>query len=736
MSTPQERTFREGEEADSATTTHQRERGRACKLCGTRTPGQPFCPNDGAVLERFRIDNNYYIDERVSVRAEAYLYRGGHVSGHEVLIAVSRTPGENKVLRRAGRFEHEQVARLVGAGHDNTLGLDFAVYDKPQGTSVRSYVAEEGPLSFRVAVQSLIETTSVLVSARETGLGHGGLGAWDVWVMPPSFGRVCILGFGLGPPERSWAHIRDSLPEPEDVRALGELAYEMLTKTRWVPGQDTRISTRPDSAAVPNAFDNLITRCLHESPAERPTLSHVVQALVAFLGDEETCVGLDPLIGTMVGSYRVENLLGEGGMGAVYRGVHPRIGTNVAIKVIHSDIANSPTTVQRFEREARASSSIGSPNIPSFYDFGLLPDGRPYAVLEFFEGESVGERIEQTGAVPTSVGARILVQAAGALAEAHAKAIIHRDVKPDNLFLTSDSTGDNSVRLLDFGIAKISTTKDGAQLTRAGSFLGTPVYCAPEQMYGLEPSPLMDIYALGATAYEMLSGELPYAGDMQSILQQKAEGTPPRAEPLAALPPRVRATVLRAMAHKPERRFQTMEEFAESVSAWGNETAGWDRKKVLALFVAMLVAGALGAWVLFDSTAPDSSLVEPQTHVNEEQALQEAEAVAAEALREADAEAAEALRAAELLQEAEELQEAEAENTAQSARRAARREAEALAAQEAAAERIAEEAEAERRAEAARLRAEARERARAERPSMMTVSMRPSTPIVADPFIN
>lgn len=661
------------------------------------------------MLERFRLDN-YYIDERVSARAEAYLYRGSHLSGHAVLVAISRTSGENKVLRRAGRFEHEQVARLVGAGHDNELDRDFAVYEQPQGVSVRTHVAEHGPLSFRVAAQTLIEATSVLASARASGLGHGSFGAWDVWVVPPSFGRACVTGFGLGPPEGTWAHIRHSPPESEDVRALGELAYEVLTKSRWVPGQDTRISTRSDTTVVPSAFDDLITRCLSEVPDERPTLAHVVQSLVALLGDEETCTGLDPLIGAMVGSYRVEDLLGEGGMGAVYRGIHPRIGTTVAIKVIHSDIANSPTTVQRFEREARASSSIGSPNIPSFYDFGLLPDGRPYAVMEFFEGESLGERIERTGPVPISVASRILVQAASALAEAHAKEIIHRDVKPDNLFLTSDPTGDDSVRLLDFGIAKVSTTKDGAQLTRAGSFLGTPVYCAPEQMYGLEPSPAMDLYALGATAYEMLSGELPHGGDMQSILQQKAAATPPRAEPLAKLPSRVRATVLRAMAHNPDKRFRTMEEFAESVSRWemGEEPAtAWESKKVLMLFLSMLVVGALGfgAWTWFMSSGDTEPVTaEPQTQENQQEALQEAEAAAAEAAAQAEREA----------EAAQTEREAEAQRGEQEA--------------------------AERSAEAARLREEARE-ARSERATMMrrtpmAVSMQPTAPIVADPFAN
>lgn len=672
------------------------------------------------MLERVRIDN-YYIDERVSARAEAYLYRGAHLSGHAVLVAISRTSGENKVLRRAGRFEHEQVARLVGAGHDDALDRDFAVYEQPQGVCVREHVAEHGPLSFRVAVQTLLETTGVLASARASGLGHGGFGAWDVWVVPPSFGRACVTGFGLGPPEGTWAHIRHSPPESEDVRALGELAYEVLTKSRWVPGQDTRISTRSDTTVVPSAFEDLVTRCLHEVPDKRPTLTHVAQSLTALLGDEETCVGLDPLIGAMVGSYRVEDLLGEGGMGAVYRGIHPRIGTTVAIKVIHSDIANSPTTVQRFEREARASSSIGSPNIPSFYDFGLLPDGRPYAVMEFFEGESLGERIERAGPVPIRVASRILVQAASALAEAHAKEIIHRDVKPDNLFLTSDSTGDDSVRLLDFGIAKVSTTKDGAQLTRAGSFLGTPVYCAPEQMYGLEPSPAMDLYALGATAYEMLTGELPHGGDMQSILQQKAAATPPRAEPLAKLPTRVRATVLRAMAHNPDKRFRTMEEFAQSVSRWEMEGApavDWGRKKVLALFVAMLVVGALsfGAWMWLMSpgdTEPVAAdpvaepvTAEPQRQVNPQEMPQGAEPEAAEAAQ-AEREAAEA---------------AQVEREAAEAARA---------------ERVA----AERSAEAARRREEARE-ARSERAATMmrrnpmAPSMRPTAPIVADPFAN
>ncbi|MFT5353127.1 MAG: hypothetical protein ACI9KE_000325 [Polyangiales bacterium] len=198
--------------------------------------------------------------------------------------------------------------------------------------------------------------------------------------------------------------------------------------------------------------ERMVSSCLSLEPMDRPTWAQVILTLGKCAGDAETDVAIaDPLLGTMVGSYRIEHQLGEGGMGTVYRGVHPRIGNHVAIKILHGEIAQQASTVRRFEREAKATGTIGSPYIPQIFDFGTLPDGRPYAVMEFFPGESVRERVEAQGAMPLAEVRDALLAATEALRAAHEKKIIHRDIKPDNLFLVrgaEDAT--DSIRVLDF----------------------------------------------------------------------------------------------------------------------------------------------------------------------------------------------------------------------------------------------------------------------------------------------
>jgi len=312
----------------------------------------------------------------------------------------------------------------------------------------------------------------------------------------------------------------------------------------------------------------------------------------------------DPLVGTMVGSYRVEALLGRGGMGSVYRAVHPRIGTEVAIKVLHASLARSTTVTERFEREARASGAIGSPYIPKFYDFGVLSDGCTYAVLDYYDGESVADRIER-GPIDLALAKTLLEQASRALGDAHRQGIIHRDVKPDNLFIVRDTSGEESVRVLDFGIAKITHDKD---LTHAGVFLGTPHYCAPEQLRAKEPAPSMDVYALGSTAFEMLTGEAPFAdGDLHTLIRRKTEGEAPDTTPLASLPAEVRDTILRAIAFDPEARFRDMAELEESLATWTAPR----RRSVWPIATALVVVVAASVAALVLTSDPSESETRP-----------------------------------------------------------------------------------------------------------------------------
>ena len=219
--------------------------------------------------------------------------------------------------------------------------------------------------------------------------------------------------------------------------------------------------------------------------------------------------------GFVVGEYRIEKKIGEGGMGAVYSALHPMIGKRAAIKVISSALGTDASAVNRFVQEARSVNQIGHPNIVDVFAFGELPDGRNYFVMEHLQGESLADRI-QRAAMPLGEAIEILDQICDALEAAHENQIVHRDLKPDNVFLSAVRGGRMMVKLLDFGIAKLADapgTGGGVSKTRTGMMMGTPGYISPEQARGKNVDHRTDVYALGCMTFEIVCGRLPFVAD-------------------------------------------------------------------------------------------------------------------------------------------------------------------------------------------------------------------------------
>jgi eukaryotic-like serine/threonine-protein kinase len=281
------------------------------------------------------------------------------------------------------------------------------------------------------------------------------------------------------------------------------------------------------------------------------------------------------MIGEQFGNYRSISLLGEGGMGAVYLAEHPGIGRRVAVKVLHKNYTRDEHLLARFLNEARAANAIRHPNIIEILDSGMLADGTPFLVMELLEGESLGVRLRQTGALPIATAVDFAYQTASALGAAHAKGIVHRDLKPDNLFVVPDphDTHRERIKVLDFGIAKLQQGSVGDSVkTRTGTLMGTPIYMSPEQCRGTRTvDHRSDIYSLGVIFYEMLVGQPPFVSEGFGDLVNMHLNVPPMS-PRARrpeIPLGVDALVLKMLAKNPEDRYADMSEVQGALKASG-----------------------------------------------------------------------------------------------------------------------------------------------------------------------
>jgi eukaryotic-like serine/threonine-protein kinase len=273
------------------------------------------------------------------------------------------------------------------------------------------------------------------------------------------------------------------------------------------------------------------------------------------------------MIGNLVGSYKITDKIGEGGMGAVFRGIDVMLEREVAVKMLRPELSQQPNIVERFRSEAVTLAKLNHPNIATLYSFVRQGDDF-FMVMEFVRGETLDDLIRRSGAMPVNKAIGLLCQALEGIDHAHRMGIVHRDVKPANMMMTESGT----LKVMDFGIARVLGT---ARMTKQGNIVGTIEYMSPEQVRGQETDARSDIYSLGILLYEMLTGRVPFSSDSEFDLMkmQIDEAPQPPRVFSAQIPQAVEQAIMRALAKRPEARFQSAADFRNSLLSAGGLVA-------------------------------------------------------------------------------------------------------------------------------------------------------------------
>jgi serine/threonine-protein kinase len=298
----------------------------------------------------------------------------------------------------------------------------------------------------------------------------------------------------------------------------------------------------------------------------------------------------------LLGKYRIERVLGVGGMGVVVEARHLQLEDRVAIKFLHASMVHNEEVVTRFVREGRAATKIRSEHVVRVFDVGTLEGGAPYMVMEFLEGSDLAQIVERRGPLPLAQSVDWLLQACEAIAEAHAAGIVHRDLKPANLFLIARSDESDCIKVLDFGISKVNGVgEDHLGMTKTQAVMGSPRYMSPEQLRssrGVDAR--SDIWALGTVLHEMLTGTPPFNADTMPELCARilTEAPPPLLPQRTDLPRELEVALLGAFQKDPAMRYQNVWQLAAALAPFGTPAAQLSANRVAR--VLKLVPGGFG----------------------------------------------------------------------------------------------------------------------------------------------
>ena len=473
-----------------------------CPECG-RLCERPYCPHDGQLIAPFSV-GNYVVEETLGTGGMGLVFGGRHrLLGKPVAIKVLRdgfagdvTQAERffREARTAAALRHENIIDIYDFGRDQRTGALYLVMDRLWGRTVEDLIREEAPVPVERVVNILVQLCRAVGEAHRQGIVHRDLTPANVFLIDTSgktdvvklcdFGiarlssgadSVTATGSFIGTPaymapEQMQGGSQDARV---DVHALGVTAYEMLTGTLPFDNSTpvaliaSKLTSEPQPVQevqpdIPPWLADLVMSCLSRDPDDRPAGVRMVEERLLSRSVAEvdshrvakTMLRADALIGQTVGTYKILELLGTGGLGAVYLGEHPVIGTKAAVKVLKPEVALMEDMAERFVQEAKAANQIESPHIPRYFDFGKLDSGQPFAIMEYVPGQTLAERLE-VEQMSTADIVELIKQVAETMEMAHAVGIVHRDLKPENLILERRPDNRLSVKVLDFGIAKL-----------------------------------------------------------------------------------------------------------------------------------------------------------------------------------------------------------------------------------------------------------------------------------------
>jgi serine/threonine protein kinase len=511
-------------------------------------------------------------------------------------------------------LSHPGIVRYVA--HGSTAGGErFLAMEQLVGVTLAERLAS-GPLGARHAVRLAAAIAAALCAAHGQGLLHRDIKPSNIFLEEGDPARAKLLDFGLARASHAPAltHAGSLLGTPgymapeqvrglpghdprSDLFALGAVLFECLTGRAAFVGVDTEAvltkilveqppALRELCPSVPPALEALLGRLLAKDPGRRPAgADEVLAELAALLAQQDAdtapaASGADiARPGRLIaGKYRVVRALGSGGMGIVLLARHEALDRHVAIKLVRGSAHAESGNVERLVREARAVSRLESEHVARVMDVGMLDDGAPFIVMEYLRGKDLGQVLQERQRLPIDVAVDYLLQAGEALAEAHALGIVHRDLKPSNLFLTARRDGSAWVKVLDFGISKLSAPSAAARaepapsdasITAPDAIMGSPLYMSPEQLQSAKHvDARTDIWALGVVLHELLTGRRPFEADsVMAIGVRIAAGAPAGLRDACPEAPEGLAAVVRRCLEKdPERRFGSIAELARALA--------------------------------------------------------------------------------------------------------------------------------------------------------------------------